>query len=137
MIRALAGENHYITSLRIRLPEFLDTLGGLDVFRGLPADVQTAMLDGLKINFRGRVPEITEDTMPGELGNIIAGRVANVFNFGGPNFVTDAACASSLAALQAAVDGLTSHQFDAVLTGGVDRNMGVEGFVKFSLFSNG
>jgi malonyl CoA-acyl carrier protein transacylase len=70
--------------------------------------------------------------MPGELSNIIAGRVANVFNFTGPNFVTDAACASSLAALQSAVDGLRFGQFDAVLTGGVDRSMGVESFVKFS-----
>ena len=39
-------------------------------------------------------PEITEDTMPGELANCIAGRVANLFNFRGPNFTTDAACAS-------------------------------------------
>ena len=78
------------------------------------------------------VPAITEDTMPGELSNIIAGRVANVFNFTGPNFVTDAACASSLAALQSAIDGLRFGQFDAVLTGGVDRSMGVESFVKFS-----
>jgi malonyl CoA-acyl carrier protein transacylase len=77
------------------------------------------------------VPAITEDTMPGELSNIIAGRVANVFNFTGPNYVTDAACASSLAALQSAVDGLRFGQFDAVLTGGVDRSMGVESFVKF------
>src|SRR5574340_863200 len=128
---ALAGENHYRTSLRIRLPEFLDSLRSLDSFRGLPPDVQTAMINGMQQDFRSKVADITEDTMPGELANIIAGRIANVFNFGGPNFVTDAACASSLAALQAAVDGLTSHQFDAVLTGGVDRNMGVEGFVKF------
>ncbi len=32
--------------------------------------------------------------MPGELANVIAGRVANLFNFRGPNFTTDAACAS-------------------------------------------
>ncbi|MHB1339362.1 MAG: beta-ketoacyl synthase N-terminal-like domain-containing protein, partial [Bellilinea sp.] len=125
---ALAGENHYWTSLRIRLPEFLDTLSGLDTFRNLPANVQAAMISGMQHDFTSKISNITEDTMPGELANIIAGRIANVFNFGGPNFVTDAACASSLAALQAAVDGLTSHQFDAVLTGGVDRNMGVEGF---------
>jgi len=46
--------------------------------------------------------------MPGELANIIAGRIANVFNFSGPNFITDAACASSLAALQAASEGSKS-----------------------------
>ena len=42
--------------------------------------------------------EITEDTMPGELANCIAGRVANLFNLRGPNFTVDAACASAMAA---------------------------------------
>ena len=31
----------------------------------------------------------------------------------------------------AAVQGLVGHEYDAVVTGGVDRNMGVAGFVKF------
>ncbi len=128
---ALAGENHYMTSLRIHLPDFLASLSSLGAFRALPQEIQAALMDGVQQDFRARIASITEDTMPGELGNIIAGRIANVFNFAGPNFVTDAACASSLAALQAAVDGLVSHQFDAALTGGVDRNMGIEGFVKF------
>ena len=74
--------------------------------------------------------EITEDTMPGELANVLAGRVANLFNFRGPNFTTDAACASGLAAMSAAVRGLR-RPFDAAITGGIDRNMGVAGFVKF------
>ena len=69
--------------------------------------------------------------MPGELANIIAGRVANLFNLRGPNFTTDAACASGLAALSAAAKGLAVGDFDAVVAGGVDRNMGVAAFVKF------
>ena len=128
---ALAGENHYITSLRIRLPDYMEALREVEAFAQLPPEVQKALLEGMTQNIRNRVSNITEDTMPGELGNIIAGRIANVFNFSGPNFITDAACASSHAAFQAAIDGLINHQFDAVLTGGVDRNMGVEGFVKF------
>ena len=44
--------------------------------------------------------------MPGELSNCIAGRVANLFNLHGPNFTVDAACASALAAMDAAVEGL-------------------------------
>ncbi|MEW6178372.1 MAG: SDR family NAD(P)-dependent oxidoreductase [Chloroflexota bacterium] len=128
---ALAGENHYITSLRIRLPDYMEALKEVEAFAKLPPEIQKALLEGMQQNIRKRVSNITEDTMPGELGNIIAGRIANVFNFSGPNFITDAACASSHAAVQAAIDGLINHQFDAVLTGGVDRNMGVEGFVKF------
>ncbi len=129
---ALAGEQHYQTSFRIHLPEVLDALATTDAFQELPQVLQQALLQGVTRKIQAQIPAITEDTMPGELSNIIAGRVANVFNFGGANFVTDAACASSMAALQAAVDGLNNHQFDAVLTGGIDRNMGVEGFVKFS-----
>jgi hypothetical protein len=56
--------------------------------------------------------------MPGELSNVIAGRVANVFGLRGANFTTDAACASSLAALEAGLTpivcvGETEAQYDA------------------------
>ena len=129
---AMAGEKHYLSTIRIHLPEYIQSLSASPAFKNLPEDVQSALIQGLTSGVQSMVPPITEDTMPGELSNIIAGRVANVFNFTGPNFVTDAACASSLAALQSAVDGLRFGQFDAVLTGGVDRNMGVESFVKFS-----
>jgi malonyl CoA-acyl carrier protein transacylase len=129
---SMGGEKHYLSTIRIHLPEYIDSLSASPAFQNLSADIQSALIQGLTSGVHSLVPAITEDTMPGELSNIIAGRVANVFNFTGPNFVTDAACASSLAALQSAVDGLRFGQFDAVLTGGVDRSMGVESFVKFS-----
>ena len=40
----------------------------------------------------------TENTFPGLLGNVIAGRIANRFDLGGLNSVVDAACAASLSA---------------------------------------
>jgi len=129
---AMAGEHHYLTNLRVHAPEFEKALAELTVFKALPAETQQQLLSGMLSNIHASTPPINEDTMPGELSNIIAGRVANVFNFSGPNFVTDAACASSLAALQSAIEGLSSYQYDAVLTGGVDRNMGPGSFVKFS-----
>ena len=69
--------------------------------------------------------------MPGELSNCLAGRVANLYNFHGPNYVCDAACASTMAAISAAADGLAAHDFDVAVTGGIDRNMGASTFVKF------
>ena len=55
--------------------------------------------------------EWTEDTFPGILLNVAAGRVANRFNLGGPNYAIDAACGSSLAAVYACVRELeTGHQ---------------------------
>ena len=77
------------------------------------------------------LPEISEDTMPGELANCTAGRVANLFNFRGSNFTTDAACASAMAAMQAATEGLVQKHYDLAVTGGIDRNMGASTFIKF------
>ncbi|MGZ3146221.1 beta-ketoacyl synthase N-terminal-like domain-containing protein [Lentzea chajnantorensis] len=48
------------------------------------------------------LPALTEDSFPGVLGNVIAGRVANRLDLGGANYTVDAACASSLAALDVA-----------------------------------
>ncbi|ORB06584.1 hypothetical protein BST27_10895 [Mycobacterium intermedium] len=60
------------------------------------------------------------DTFPGLLGNVVAGRIANRFDLGGTNCVVDAACASSLAALQIALNELYLGDSEMVITGGVD-----------------
>ncbi|HTI27618.1 MAG TPA: polyketide synthase, partial [Kutzneria sp.] len=128
---ALAGELHYKTSQRINLPEFTRQLERSATFVKLSKQKQAAILDETAAGVRAAMPPVTEDTMPGELANVLAGRVANVFDFHGPSYTTDAACASGLAALASSVAGLIDHQYDAVLTGGIDRNMGVATYVKF------
>ena len=101
-------------------------------FANLSSEQQTAIIR----EYDGKVATIAEpingDTLPGELSNVIAGRIANVFNLNGPNFTTDAACASSLAALDYAVSGLREHKFDAVITGGADDMTQPTAFVRFS-----
>ena len=47
---------------------------------------------------QGLLPEWTEDSFPGFLLNVTAGRIANRLNLGGSNYTVDAACGSSLAA---------------------------------------
>ncbi len=127
-----AGDSHYRSNFRILLPEFLDILQSVPGFQDLPSEKKNAIYSQLAAEVQNRILPITEDTMPGELSNIIAGRVANVFNLAGPNFITDAACASSLAAIQSAAEGLLSGKFDAALTGGIDRSMSPESYIKFS-----
>jgi malonyl CoA-acyl carrier protein transacylase len=62
----------------------------------------------------------TESSFPGLLGNVVAGRIANRLDLGGTNAVTDAACASSFAAISMGVDELVLGRSDMILTGGVD-----------------
>ena len=127
-----AGDSHYRSNFRILVPEFLEILQAVPGFQELSAEKKATLFQGIAAEVEKRILPITEDTMPGELSNIIAGRVANVFNLAGPNFITDAACASSLAALQAAAEGLLSGKFDAALTGGIDSSMSPESYIKFS-----
>lgn len=77
-------------------------------------------------------PEITEDTLPGELSSLIAGRIAWAFDLHGPNFTVDSACASTLAAVSVAMAALRARECDMVLSGGVDTQVDPGLFVKFS-----
>jgi len=60
-----------------------------------------------------------ENSFPGMLGNVISGRIANRFDFGGTNCVVDAACAGSLAAIKLAISDLLEHRSEVMISGGV------------------
>jgi acyl transferase domain-containing protein/NAD(P)-dependent dehydrogenase (short-subunit alcohol dehydrogenase family)/acyl carrier protein len=128
---SMAGERHYLTSLRIHFPEYAHELEESASFAALPQAMQRDIIREFHVRIGKRLPEITEDTMPGELSSCLAGRIANVFNFRGPNFVVDAACASTMAAVTSAAEGLIERDFDVAIAGGIDRNMGAPTFIKF------
>ncbi len=96
-----------------------------------PVDQDNLIQDVRKNFLEGTIP-ISEDCAPGILPNIIAGRIANVFDFHGPSFTVDAACASVLAALIRGLQGLQLEEYDAVICGGSDMPLKNLGFVMFS-----
>ncbi|TQL00598.1 acyl transferase domain-containing protein [Streptomyces puniciscabiei] len=79
-----------------------------------------------------QLPRLTEDSFPGMLANVISGRIANRLDLGGANFTVDAACASSLAALDVACKELVAGTSDLVLCGGADLHNGINDYVLFS-----
>ncbi len=95
---------------------------------GLPENEVQDIAARIEANF----PRWQESTFPGLLGNVVAGRIANRLNLGGSNYVTDAACASSLSALQIAMHELRSGESDTVITGGVDTLNDILMFMCFS-----
>ncbi|MHA1828056.1 MAG: SDR family NAD(P)-dependent oxidoreductase [Candidatus Heimdallarchaeaceae archaeon] len=129
---AIGGENQRLSNRSIFLPEFLEEVKTTNFFKGLGLREKEEFLEELKKEHLAKYPIITEDTMPGELSNIIAGRIANVFNLTGKSMSTDAACASSVAAIDIAVKSLITREFDIVLVGGADRSMDITSYVKFS-----
>jgi acyl transferase domain-containing protein len=128
---ALGGEKHYLTCLRVYFPEYARELSESASFAALPENMRRDITRELHNRIGKCLPEVTEDSMPGELSNCLAGRIANIYNFRGPNFTTDAACASAMAAITSAVHGLVANDFDVAIAGGIDRNMGAPSFVKF------
>ena len=64
------------------------------------------------------LPPLGPDTVPGLIPNIIVGRIANRLDLMGPAYTVDAACASSLVAIQHAVRDLLAGDCDLALAGG-------------------
>lgn len=79
-----------------------------------------------------QLPRLTEDSFPGMLSNVISGRIANRLDLGGANYTVDAACASSLAAVDVACKELVGGTSDVVLCGGADLHNGINDYVLFS-----
>ena len=73
-----------------------------------------------------------ENSFPGMLGNVIAGRICNRLDLGGTNCVVDAACAASLAAVKMAVSELLEGSAETMITGGVDTDNSIFMYMSFS-----
>jgi acyl transferase domain-containing protein/NAD(P)H-dependent flavin oxidoreductase YrpB (nitropropane dioxygenase family) len=94
--------------------------------------VLPSYLGKLPEGFEEQLPLLSEDSLPGRLGSVIAGRIANRLDLGGMNYTIDAACASSLAAVDAACKELTSGTSDLMLCGGADLHNALEDFLLFA-----
>lgn len=95
---------------------------------GIPDEDRAGIIEKIKLAY----PRWEENSFPGSIGNVVAGRIANRFNLGGTNCVVDAACASSLAAIRMAVGELIEGRADMMLTGGVDMDNSIGAYLCFS-----
>ena len=129
---AMGGEFDDKTNLRVFFSYIEDRLKNIESFAALENETQIKIIKDFSKDIKMNLPEITEDSMPGGLSNVIAGRIANTLNLNGPNYTTDAACASSMAAVAEVVKGLRMKQYDIAIAGGVDFMMGPGPYVKFS-----
>jgi acyl transferase domain-containing protein/phosphopantetheinyl transferase/acyl carrier protein len=124
---SMGGERKGETDKRLHMREFAAALTAT-----AESDAERARIERAEREILEALPAITEDSMPGELANVIAGRVANVLDLSGKNLTTDAACASSHAALDTAVKAILDGDADMALCGGADRTMDAGTYVKFS-----
>ncbi|MFD2463908.1 beta-ketoacyl synthase N-terminal-like domain-containing protein [Amycolatopsis samaneae] len=77
------------------------------------------VLERLRTALLEPLGEFRPDTAVGLVPNLAASRVANRLDLGGPAYTVDAACASSLVAVDQAIGELARRRCDVVLAGGV------------------
>ena len=119
-IGVVLGRGGYLTSRQARLDQRLRTANQLlDTMTQLLPEVDEDRLLAVKDAFADQLGELRPGGAIDLVPNLAASRIANRLDLGGPAYTIDAACASSLIAIDLAVSELTSGRCDAVLAGGV------------------
>jgi acyl transferase domain-containing protein/phosphopantetheinyl transferase (holo-ACP synthase) len=91
----------------------------VEALRSLVPDLDERQLDEVRTEFQERLGPARPDAAIGLVPNLAASRIANRLDFRGPAYTVDAACASSLIAVDQAVGELESGRCDLMLAGGV------------------
>ncbi|WP_225098829.1 type I polyketide synthase, partial [Streptomyces sp. CoH27] len=114
------GRGGYLTPGLVRLDQRVRTAHQLvrtlgELLPGLESD----QLDRIRAAFTERLGPDRPESAIGLVPNLAASRIANRLDLRGPAYTLDAACASSLVAVDQAVNELTTGRCDMMLAGGV------------------
>ncbi|MFF4119223.1 beta-ketoacyl synthase N-terminal-like domain-containing protein [Streptomyces sp. NPDC001714] len=119
-IGVVLGRGGYLTPGLVRLDQRVRTAGQLVRTLGeLVPDLTPGQLARVREAFTDRLGPASPESAIGLVPNLAASRIANRLDLRGPAYTVDAACASSLVAVDQAVTELTAGRCDVMLAGGV------------------
>lgn len=104
----------------------------LEILRATCPHLDEAQIESVKQLLAKKLPAATPDIAPGLVPNVMTGRIANRLNLKGPNYLVDAACSSSLLAVNAAMDELRLGRSKLMIAGGVNASLPAEVSVIFT-----
>lgn len=107
----------------------------LHLLKTLWPELAAEQLGRLRERLLRELPPFDVDNIPGLVPNMMTGRIANRLNFMGPNYVVDAACASSLIAVEAAMLELRRGRADVMLSGGINTSTSPLVFMIFCMLN--
>ena len=114
-------------SQRVRVPNQV-----VKTLRELFPELGEDRLEQVRQRFDQELGPLHADGVLGVTPNLAASRIANRLNLRGPAYTIDAACASSLIAVEQAVGLLASGRLDAVLAGGTHHTHDITFWAAFS-----
>ncbi|MBY0548377.1 MAG: polyketide synthase [Candidatus Obscuribacterales bacterium] len=91
----------------------------IDVLKSVSPDRSDDELNEIAQLLKNGLEPCSADTIPAVMPNVLAGRIASKLGFRGRSLILDAACASSLIAVETAMHGLISGNSDLAIAGGV------------------
>ncbi|GAA1691449.1 type I polyketide synthase [Streptomyces yatensis] len=119
-VGVVLGRGGYLTPGLVRLDQRVRTAHQLVRTLGeLLPDLEPGQLDLVRAAFTERLGPDRPEAAIGLVPNLAASRIANRLDLRGPAYTVDAACASSLVAVDQAVGELASGRCDVMLAGGV------------------
>ncbi|MEU1191164.1 beta-ketoacyl synthase N-terminal-like domain-containing protein [Streptomyces sp. NPDC005859] len=119
-VGVVLGRGGYLTPGLVRLDQRVRTAGQLVRTLGeLLPDLTSDQLGRVRAAFTERLGPDSPESAIGLVPNLAASRIANRLDLRGPAYTVDAACASSLVAVDQAVGALASGRCDLMLAGGV------------------
>lgn len=116
----ILGRGNYLSAGTLRLEQHVRQVEQtLQTLRDLLPDITTAQLHQVRDQIRSKLDYYGPDVALGMIPNLAASRLANRLDLRGPAYTVDAACASSLLAVEQACSSLRSGQTDFMLAGGL------------------
>ncbi|MFN3146543.1 MAG: polyketide synthase [Paracoccaceae bacterium] len=91
----------------------------LAILKKLHPETSEGELAEVKATLKASLPPFNAEMSPALVPNLVTGRIANRLDFRGTNYIVDAACASSLIALERGVADLRAGRCDMAVVGGV------------------
>ncbi|MFH0340928.1 MAG: beta-ketoacyl synthase N-terminal-like domain-containing protein [Chromatiales bacterium] len=91
----------------------------IQILKSLHPEHSEQELEEIRKKLKASLPPLTPETIPGLVPNIMCGRIMNRLDLMGASYSVDAACASSLIALNAGVEDLRAGKCDVAIVGGV------------------
>ena len=104
----------------------------MELLASVCPSLEAEQLAEIRALMKSKLPPSNADIAPGLVPNVMTGRIANRLNLKGPNYLLDAACSSSLLAVNAAIDELRSGRSRMMLAGGVNASLPAEVTVIFT-----
>ncbi len=116
----IIGRGNYLSAGTLRLEQHVRLVQQtLQTLQDLIPDISVDQLQKIREQIKSKLDYYGPDVAVGMIPNLVASRLANRLDLHGPAYTVDAACASSLIAIEQACESLRAHQSDMMLAGGL------------------